>query len=906
MKQFSYISRNYVPSVDLNTLGRTFDTLEQGHKEAIQSASQLKATIANLPLDPSENGWRQQYIDKIDQTVRDNTLFGNSYGALDNLIAEAGDIASDAGMIGRLQANQAHKEYEARVDAMNIPEGYKQMYKEENPYYYKDGSVDKKTGKVTAGTVWKANSSPVNSIDAFALRAKALSIVRADAGGGESVSFLDAAGRPTSDPSKSEDGTIYKKTGTKWERLSDDKILKAVNQAIAETPGAMDSLQQDYRYALWRRNKDIQEAKKLDPKANTSPVIPGLTDKYGNVIDFNTWLLKQNNEFADAAAYTHTYTSVDYGPALANRRERQNKAAAAAASLQQQITNGTDGLGQQDSGHIDVDSNKFVNAMDAKRQANGQGLAITKKYMARSFGRADSISDVIGILRKKYPNEVKGPQTAAAWIIKNHGRGMSAAEKSQLINSFVGYQRANQQYYNMYNAAKKAGDVDAIKFADDYTRGVYTNSNKYSRDIQSQLNELANGTADYSIGANVYNSMKGYLDSKGLVATQDSDGNYHIVFNSRNRNLLPEFASKLKAADDANSKWSPWNWIKDRAGFTTDDSYTVKFTNNGVLAHANNNGWLGGLTDMGNLNVGKTWNTVMANTYNRGVRKSNDIQAKIGVTRGTKAFLVSDAGSAGAAAVRQQGLEEGWKDTEIQAAEDVQNKRLMSMIAAGNLASGQLYTADANGHYTKSVENNQEVGQLLQWAAANGALHSNLALTDVSAKNDGTSYRNGYVFTVSVPADEKGKGGIASKYAGKQIKVFAAGTTIEGTNYSVYANPALMANNAIQTAKATNSDVENMGYDNYLGDTRVINKRNGTFGISFLGRNKNVDEETAKNYSAYLQRLDAMKANYLAGNYSNQQLRANSAMQLGAELGALTGVGTQEATNAIINYINHQ
>ena len=104
MKNFNYINRESVAPVNLEVLGRTYDTLEQGHKETVKAASELEVTMANLDLNEAESEWRQQKIAEIQQTVTDNTTYGNAYGALDDVIAKAGNIASDQGMIGRLNA----------------------------------------------------------------------------------------------------------------------------------------------------------------------------------------------------------------------------------------------------------------------------------------------------------------------------------------------------------------------------------------------------------------------------------------------------------------------------------------------------------------------------------------------------------------------------------------------------------------------------------------------------------------------------------------------------------------------------------------------------------------------------------------------------------------------------------
>lgn len=175
MAQVQYITRDFIPRVDLTTLGNTFNTLEQGHQAAVKAASDLKAVIAELPMDAQEDGFKEQLVNEINQTIDDNTLYGNSYGALDNLVTQIGDIQSDGRIIGRLRNHQAKVEYDAKVDAMAIPDGMKQMYKEENPYYYEDGEINANTGRVLPGEMWEAKTNPVttvpeNQIQAYALQ----------------------------------------------------------------------------------------------------------------------------------------------------------------------------------------------------------------------------------------------------------------------------------------------------------------------------------------------------------------------------------------------------------------------------------------------------------------------------------------------------------------------------------------------------------------------------------------------------------------------------------------------------------------------------------------------------------------------------------------------------------------
>ena len=115
MKTFEYSTREYTPSIDLNTLGQTFSTLEQGHKEAVKAASDLEVAVANLKMNEAEDGFKQQLVNEIKDTVDNNTIYGNSYGALDDLIMQSGDIASDGRIIGRLRSQAAKEEYDKNV-----------------------------------------------------------------------------------------------------------------------------------------------------------------------------------------------------------------------------------------------------------------------------------------------------------------------------------------------------------------------------------------------------------------------------------------------------------------------------------------------------------------------------------------------------------------------------------------------------------------------------------------------------------------------------------------------------------------------------------------------------------------------------------------------------------------------
>ena len=208
MRTFQYINRDIVNPIDLNTLSKTYSTLEQGHQQAVKAASDLQIEMAKLPLNEAEDAWRQQRINEIQQTIADNTTFGNAYGALDDIIAKAGDLSSDAGMIGRLRAQQDYKTY---LDNLNkrtdLPEADKEYFREKNQYYYTDKYDDK--GNVIGGSKWIPIEQEVSHVPMDKIFTQALAWAAKETGGGQQVTFLDKNGNPTTDPNKSATCDIY-------------------------------------------------------------------------------------------------------------------------------------------------------------------------------------------------------------------------------------------------------------------------------------------------------------------------------------------------------------------------------------------------------------------------------------------------------------------------------------------------------------------------------------------------------------------------------------------------------------------------------------------------------------------------------------------------------------------------
>ena len=888
MKTFQYIARDYTPSVDLEVLGKTYDTLEQGHKEAIKAASDLETVVANLDMNEAEDGFKQQLINEIKDTIDNNTIYGNSYGALDDLILKSGNIASDGRIIGKLRNQKAKKEYDAKVDAMAINEGMKQMYKEENPYYYKDGGVDKNTGRYLPGEMWKPTTTPVATVSDAEIQKYALQIAAKDAGSGESISFLDANGKPTPDPNQSEDGTIYKKVGSKWERLSEDKIKQAYDVAINSIPGAKDSLSQDYRYEKWKYDKAVDTVKKEGK--DTVPYVKGFTDRNGNIYTEEQWLNNKINNFADVAAYNHVYSSVDYGPALANRQARKQQAAAMAL-----ITAGgaNQGFGTMIVGTKEVEGNAFAGAQEAKTAANAQGLKIIKRLLGDKAKGFDSLTDAFKFA--KSANGSYGPNTAINYFIKNFGNKMSDTDKINLINSINGYYKANSQISKMINAAGK--DADGVKFGSNVYSQEYTNDNKYGKSIINELNRYFKNykTANWQVGSQImdgiaskYGTTIQGLKQMGFTISKRDDGNYDVTIDANNRMLLPKFASVIREVN---------NEIPGTIGGFLKNKFTTGVSSTNYYEYGTSN--RGNKTKL----VTNSLFGHVANIYEKGIEASNNANKKVGIAKGTITYNGVDDGSFASLWYRENGKALGLTDSDIRAEQKLANERVDNMFANGNFDSGNIEYIDASGNTTKSIADNQDAKTIIQKMYRNDTWRNQIKRSCIVPSGGTAGQPLGYAIGFTVP-----KGAETGKFKeGETYTFVVSGIMKEETNYNPSANPDILARNVMITSKATGSNIENIGYNSDLGDTRIIPSTNEKYNTSMFGNTRQLGEEEATKLTSLMYTLENIKSQYQAGLFSTDNNRllqlSNSLKVISDNIASITNKNPADIELMIGNYM---
>lgn len=542
IQEFNPVFRPVVNPIDLEKLGQAYDTLEQGHLKAIDTASAVEAELAKLDLNEAEDEWRQQQVNKIRSAVTNNSTYGNAYGALDDVIRENGSIMSNPGMIGRLRAQQDYKKYidnlEKRTD---IPEDYKAYFKEQNTYNYKDITDNK--GNIIGGSKWNPAVQEVSTVPMSQLLDKALQWAAKESGGGSQTRWLDSQGKVTNDITKSVTGEIYSSATNKWERLSKDKLAAAVAAVIENTSGAKASLDQDYKIAKW----------KYDKSGGNNPDI---TNKDGILLTPEEYLNKRIDPFYKAATYYNQTSNTTYGEAwkaqlaLARQQAAGSGGASNRAGYSDILTTTTNPIRIDNfvpsTAQAEISTNK-QNIADLLKASNpnldfnldGKTSDDIKQLIKdnikdpmeqyRALGNLEIIDDAQDYLNGL--KEGQEPDTAEAFDAYNAIISMSdlpkdnkyAKQYSKAVNNIFGSSQAIRQYFTSddsfdgfiasiggENKAKSLGITfgtkNGKKYAElsrDYNRSLYSFA-KASREGISQNTNI--------FGA-LWNDLKGTVNS---------------------------------------------------------------------------------------------------------------------------------------------------------------------------------------------------------------------------------------------------------------------------------------------------------------------------------------------------------------------------------------------------------
>lgn len=299
-----------------NRLSETINKLDAQHQEAIKQKTAIDIQLANLDLNEAEDKWRAEKADEIRNRIESQVQFGNYATALTEATKAAGDIFSDRGLIGRQRAQAEYKKFNAELSARkDIDETTKEYYRELNPYSYSDTKDEK--GKVIGGTPWEPKARPVAQIDMSDLMARALQFTAKEGGGSNTIYYVDDKGNFTTDMSKSADGLPYINKAGRYEAVTKDKLKAGLEAVIRNTPGAAESIKQDYDVAVWKTKKEDGAGK---------ITINSVTDDKGMLLTEEQYLAKRIDPFFKSATYYRGYNETSPLAGLSTGALRARKA----------------------------------------------------------------------------------------------------------------------------------------------------------------------------------------------------------------------------------------------------------------------------------------------------------------------------------------------------------------------------------------------------------------------------------------------------------------------------------------------------------------------------------------------------------------------------------------------------
>ena len=801
MKHFEYINREYVNPIDLNILGKTFDTLEQGHQQAVKASSDLEVAMANLDLNEKESQWRQQKINQIKQTLDDNTLYGNAYGALDDVVKLAGNLAADQGMIGRLQAQKDYKAYQDMIDkSQDLPQDYKEFFKENNKYDYKD-IIDKNTGQIIGGTKWTPSVSPTKVIPLNQLMNQALQWAAKESGGGSATRWLDANGNVTSNYSESATGEIFDTTTGKWEKLTKEKLNAALQASIQSTPGAKESLHQDWVIAKWKKDKYGEN--------------PDIVDKNGKELDENTYLQKRINPFFDAASYYNQTSTTQYGNAVKAQINNRNK--------------GNNGI-NTGSGRVPDISTSLSNPITIKNVMPSQAAAnITSSKQIISKILGDNI-DITKMSNEDIINTAKNKKISTSNLFKINMALDDIQENQEYINNIKQTMSLDEQaQFDVYNSIMSLSDLPDIT----------KDNEKYIKKWQDYINQFFGGAKairqyysdDDGIDA-FYSSIGGKDSAIALGIKEGSiNGKRYVELPTEYSNSLYSFGKAAKAAydDTHNLIGAGINKVKNVLYNKWGDNITrvnsdgtenpVYRTNKGEVYSETRN------------HAGFTYNKMLSFVNNLEAVNNKVIGGDGNITVSNAIINASTPAVAEILAIRKSNPEEASKYTQV--LDDEQKEIFTSTSNIDLVQTGAFVVGDDNTLREVSSNERKEYTGLLRSAKDND-------LT-ITAIQDPKSGNWGAQITIKGTTDESGD------INRKPITLYVPG----GINSQVYdswnRDTTFRAKNDINTYKAANRPIT-IASSNLFGiDSSIKLKANGNGFTVYDGQTpiRNISDEEA-------------------------------------------------------------
>ena len=901
MNIINYIQRHQVNPIEVGAFDKAATTLQQGHKEAVKAASDLELAIAKLDLNEKEDAFRAAKLNQIKDTIRANTIYGNSYGALSKIIESQGSILGGADMIGRLKAQAEYKQYQDTLDKrQDISQDVKDRFKEMNPYYYTD-KIDEKTGEIIGGTKWSPNGTPVEGVDMSKVASMALQLAAKESGSSNKTTWLDADGNPTSDYRKSVTGAVFNTTTQSWEQLSEEKIQQGIRAALGLVKGAKASAKQDYETAVWKYNKN----KKADKNyVGDSDII----DEDGHIRSFDQYMDHMFMPMIKAASYRNVTISTDYKDGY-EKQLAYYKAAAQAQQAAVAAAYGANGdLGSKadpnagDQGTVDVESNPYPEIISREAAVNQYLLSTIKKAAGGKIGwlkDVDSYSDIMNHYSSK--GFTVGPGAAMNKLmqeLQHAGGSINKETYNALQNNASAYYTYNQQK-RLMNSGLKEDDKRKL------SSGISLNTNHFKKGNNSRedsvvdlLNTLKAGTDTavitiYPEAAKALNNIRAnYFQGSGFNAVRQTDGSYKVTVTKDRYEEFTRVMGDIERADSLadNDNWKVALGIFQREG----GGYGVEYYKNGQSVQK----------------LGAGFGT-LGKRYNNLVDDYNDV-ARNRLGKVSKSGVMSVQHFASPTFTQVQ-LEHDYNTGKINEKEYKQKitnatTALNAHLSGGALNYGMIYNADDNNHFSKS-QDPEDAGAFINYAMNNFRKNVTVNAGEIPT---GTIIKGrsvptaGYFISISIP-DGKHFG---NYQGGKTYKFFYGGGYVEGGNgYNPGTNAASLARTAINIASNQKVPVNNLlTTPGQIAESSVTPTSSGNFFCKFGSKGREVDPYTAEEFAASCYQLDQLydqgRAALHRAQTMNPQNFNNTIGMIATNISNATGMPQATAITMIANYLN--
>lgn len=241
----------------INQLINTADKLEAGHLKAVDAASQLQATIANLDMNEAEDGFKAGLQAELQQTIADNVQYGNMYYALDDIIKKSGDLLSRPDVIGRLKAQKDYQTFRTELEKRtDLPDYLKEMYLDKNKYYYEDKTTEVNgETKIVGGSKWEPIDRPVGYMDDTKIFEEIIKFTRPDVTSGNRLVFKDINGNEVRwDSDDIVTAAIVNNITNSEEKVTGDKLWESTLGLYNHNQAYQAHINQEMKYAEWARN----------------------------------------------------------------------------------------------------------------------------------------------------------------------------------------------------------------------------------------------------------------------------------------------------------------------------------------------------------------------------------------------------------------------------------------------------------------------------------------------------------------------------------------------------------------------------------------------------------------------------------------------------------------------------